>query len=342
MPWLVTPLAVSGSVSPVAPSSRMPAALYLSIRVWLIRITRGVDGQRHDVVGQRRRGHGSDREAVVGALVLTRARGVVGRLGGDDVGDAAAGDRALGVAEEHAGLGVDAAAVDRDAGEVDRQQALLGRVRPVLRVGAVDHHDRAGGVADVRRARAVGDRARARAHLARLDRHEVGARALDGDVVDDDQGVGPDTAAAFDVLAGADRDRRRAGLGRGGEDRVLDRLVRRRGTVSARRRRRSTAGWPHSATGATIKAPSTAIAAVQALRPFTPHQLPSTHFLEPDANVPDLTDPGQRGGCGDVSAARVVPDGRWSCAMSASVVRGLMVQSRTTLRPSRTVVLGAA
>jgi len=42
MPRVVTPDAVSGSVSPVAPSSRMPAALYLSIRVWSTCTTRAV------------------------------------------------------------------------------------------------------------------------------------------------------------------------------------------------------------------------------------------------------------------------------------------------------------
>ena len=128
-----------------------------------MRIARGAVGSGAVSPRERRRGDGRDREAVVGALVLAGAWDVVGRLGRDDVRDAAARDRALRVAEDDAGLGVDAVAVDRDAGDVDRQQARLERSgcarrrdlirmaqRRVLRVGAVDHHDRADGVADAR------------------------------------------------------------------------------------------------------------------------------------------------------------------------------------------------
>ena len=129
MPWLVTPLAVSGSVSPVAPSSRMPAALYLSMRVLV------------DPDHARGAASGTTSLASAGAVteaiakpslepLYSPARGV-----SYDVSVVTTLVMRLRVIEpcasrKAAGLGVDAAAVDRDAGKIDRQQALLGRVGP--------------------------------------------------------------------------------------------------------------------------------------------------------------------------------------------------------------------
>ena len=168
------PEAVTGVRSLMPPSIRTPTRLYSSMRVLEIVSVRGPA----PIGAVCRGGHLRDAVAeVLGAVAAGhRVRG--GGLGGDDVGDAAAAQRALRVEEDDAGLGRHAVAVEGDAGDVDRDRH--GR-------GADGGDDVARRVADVLLGAGrvvvlvVGDHAVVAVVADGGDRHEVGARALERD-----------------------------------------------------------------------------------------------------------------------------------------------------------------
>ena len=145
-------------------------------------------------VGRARRRAREERDAVAGlrAAPATLDRG--GGLGGDDVGDAAAGEAALRVEVDDAGLGVGALAVDRDARDVggDREHRSADDGDEIA--DAVTH-------VEVRR---IGDPAAG--GRPRRDLHEIRAGALQREALDDRQRVGAGRARALGVGARADRD----------------------------------------------------------------------------------------------------------------------------------------
>jgi hypothetical protein len=129
-------------------------------------------------------------------------------LGGDDVRDVAALDRALGVHERDAGLDRDGA-----AGRVVAAHGHAGDVRGQrLRRRADDGDDVPDAVAQL--GRGLEDAAPVDAGALGTDRDEARACALERQVVlGDRHGVGAGRAAAFGVLALTDDDRV-AGCGR--------------------------------------------------------------------------------------------------------------------------------
>jgi hypothetical protein len=149
---------------------------------------------------EQRVGSLHDADARLRAAPATHAGVGVVALGGDDVRHAAADDRALRVQVEDARLDRDLAAVrviavDRDAGDVDRQR---------LRRRTDDRDDVADAVAEVRRVLEDAP-ANQRVRLGR-DLHQIRARTPEGDAVGDGDRVGAGRARALRIVALADDD----------------------------------------------------------------------------------------------------------------------------------------
>ena len=179
-PQLTAPEAAKGAKSFCAPSISTPTRLYLSTRVRSI-------SRRRDPVDRRQQGARGLGDADARLLAAPAARVLVGvvALGGHDVGDVAALDRALGVDEDDAGLDGDRTAlrviaVDGDAGDVDGQR---------LRRRADDGHDVAQAVAQV--GRGLGDPAAVdRADALGVIETKFRAHALERQVLGDRERVG--------------------------------------------------------------------------------------------------------------------------------------------------------
>ena len=163
------------------------------------------------------------------------------------------------------------------------------------------------------------------------DRHQVGARALDRHVSDDDQRVGADPAAALDVRAGADRDRVTGAAAKiafcidvyaaGGTVRAVVVHRERRARTRLRKAIETRQRRQHGSTNP---------------RPSRRDQLPSTPLdLEPLRPRDGLRSRSRRGNAPGVEMSqRARRSSARSCARCPrSVVRGLIVHSRATRAP---------